>query len=299
MSRAATKRTWPVSLQTIVLIATLFVLSMGLWAQAGAWSPWSQNALRVWMLDVGQGDAFFIEFPTGEQMLIDAGRDDTVLAKLGSLMVPWDRSLDAILITHPDADHITGFSAILDRYEVAVIYETGARAHTAQDEALASRIAREPANHLLLQTGDEIVVGDVALTVVWPDQTFEKAYPENRNDTSLSFLLEYGQTTMLFTGDVEALAEEEIGPRSGDIDVLKVGHHGSLTSSSWEFLQRTRPEVALVSAGRDNQYGHPHPIILTRLEDIGAAIYRTDTDTDILIISYGGEPQVQHHPLPF
>ena len=140
MPRAAPKRLLPLNTQTIALVVAVFLLSRVLWAQTAAIVfPWQEMPLRVWMLDIGQGDAFFIEFPTGEQMLIDGGPDDSVLAKLGSLLLPWDRTLDAVLLTHPDADHVTGLVSVLDRYEVDMVYETGIRAHTPYDSAFVER----------------------------------------------------------------------------------------------------------------------------------------------------------------
>ena len=299
MPRAAPKRLLPLNTQTIALVVAVFLLSSVLWAQTAAIVfPWQEMPLRVWMLDIGQGDAFFIEFPTGEQMLIDGGPDDSVLAKLGSLLLPWDRTLDAVLLTHPDADHVTGLVSVLDRYEVDMVYETGIRAHTPYDSAFVERESIL-SDRTQLIAGDTIEMGDVTLTVVWPDDSQAGNYPETRNNFSLNLLLEYGQTSVLLTGDSEAIVEESVGPRVGDIDVLKVGHHGSLTSTSWEFLETVTPEIALISLGRENSYGHPHPTVIARLEDIGAAIFRTDFHQDVLLTSYGGEPNVELSPLPF
>ncbi len=321
MPRATPKKSLPLKTQTLLLIVVVFALSIVLWAQAARFVfPWQERPLRVWMLDVGQGDAFFIEFPTGEQWLIDGGPDDSVLAKLGSLLAPWDRTLDAIVLTHPDADHVTGLVGVLDRYQVDTIYETGVRAHTPQAEAFVNGLARNVSDlppvssrppklkerrwmlkveRTMLVTGDRIEIGNVTLTVVWPDDSQEETYPEKRNNFSLNLLLEYGETTVLLTGDSEAIVEKSVGPRVGDIDVLKVGHHGSFTSTAWEFLQATTPEIALISLGRENLYGHPHPTVIQRLEDIGATIFRTDLDRDVLLTSYGDEPVVKSSPLPF
>lgn len=300
MPRAAPKRHHWAHRQTTIVIVAGLVLSMILWASAAEFVfPWQTRPLRIWMFDIGQGDTFFIEFPTGEQWLIDGGPNDAVLAKLGNLLLPWDRTLDAVLLTHPDADHVTGLVRVLDRYNVHSVYETGVLAHTPQAEAFVARVNQENTDHLLLQTNDTISVGDVRLIVVWPDGSQADTYPEKRNNFSVNFMLEYGETRVLFTGDAEAIVEESVGPRVGDIDVLKVGHHGSLTSTSWEFLQATDPEVALISMGRENVYGHPHPVIIERLIQIGTAIFRTDFQHDILLTSYGGEPIVQPSPLPF
>jgi len=284
----------------IALIAGALVLSAFLWAQAArVILPWQEKPLRIWMLDVGQGDAIFIEFPTGEQWLVDGGPDDAVLAKLGSLLPPWDRTLDAVLLTHPDADHVTGLVGVFDQYEVETVYETGVRAHTPHDEAFAQQLRTIMSDRTILFGGDVVQVSGVTLTVLWPEDSQEGSYSENRNNLSINFLLEYSDTSILFTGDAEEAVESIVGPQVGDIDVLKVGHHGSLTSTSWEFLQAIDPEIALISLGRDNRYGHPHPVVIDRLKQIGAAILRTDLHRDILLTSYGGEPTVQPSPLPF
>lgn len=300
MIRAAPKRPWLVEKQTIILFVLVFALSMILWVVGSPFFfPWQEPPLRVWALDVGQGDAFFIQFPDGTRWLIDGGPDDSVLVKLGSILPPWDRSLDAILLTHPDADHITGLVSVLDRYRVSVVYETGARAHTPPAQAFVDRLTREGADHELLQTGDRLEIAGVNLTVLWPDESQEGIYPEERNNLSINLLIEYGGTRMLLTGDAEASVEEMVGPRAGDIDILKVGHHGSLTSTSWSFLEHTKPEIALISSGRDNPYGHPHPVIVERLFEHGTAVYRTDLHGDLLVVSDGSDPEVRPSSLPF
>lgn len=257
----------------------------------------SEKPVSVWMFDVGQGDALFIQAPTGEEMLIDGGRNDIVLSKLGSVLAPWDRNLDAVLLTHPDADHATGLVSVLENYDVEHVYETGIRAGTQIDDAFAAAVQEEETEYERIQVGDVITLGEIELQVLSPNE--ETLEAGDRNDASLVLLLEYGETTMLFMGDAEADVEEQLQRQVPDVDVLKVGHHGSLSSSTWDFLRQTRPEVSLISAGRDNRYGHPHPIVIDRLNQIGSQIFRTDTQKDILIQSWGNEPQVQVHPLPF
>lgn len=297
MPRANPKRISSEKIQITVLVVTICLVSFVHWTVSSKqfW-PWIERPLKIWMLDIGQGDALLIEFPTGEQMLVDGGPGDFVLAKLGSVLPPWDRTLDTVLVTHPDADHVSGIISVLDRYEVKTIYETGVSAHTPFGQAYEEEVDQMVQ---VVKAGDVIQIGDVRLTILWPEQTQQGQYPPKRNNVSIVFLLEYGETSMLFTADTEEEAEDAYASRVGDIDVLKVGHHGSLTSTSWNLLKLTDPEVALISLGEDNSYGHPHPVILDRLDQVGAKIFRTDLDGDILLTSSGGEPTIESHPLPF
>ncbi|NQV90128.1 MBL fold metallo-hydrolase [Candidatus Uhrbacteria bacterium] len=300
MPRANAKRPSRVKAQTILLCVSVLFLSLLLWAISISFSV-ERNILplRVWMFDVGQGDSFLIEFPTGEQMLVDGGRNDAILTKIGEVLPPWDRTLDAILVSHPDADHITGLVSVLDRYRVETLYETGMIADTQVDRALRDAIEDEGAQIQFVSKGDRIQVGDVLLRFLWPAESYDQERVSDRNNSSMVFVLEYGETTVLFTGDAELEAEEGFMDAVGDVDVLKVGHHGSLSSTSWEFLRQIRPEIALISAGVNNTYGHPHPVVLSRLVDWGVELFRTDLEGDILLTSFGGEPEVTVHPLPF
>lgn len=259
----------------------------------------SETSMRMWFLDVGQGDATFIESPEGHQILVDAGRDQGVMSKLGVLMWPWDRSIDAIVITHMDADHITGFVEVLERFDVAMVISTGAEADTQIAQELLTAIEQESARMLYVQDGDRFSMGSVDFRVLWPDRLYRNEVPDDRNNASVVLEVEYRETTVLLTGDIEADVEEQLLSEVRDVDVLKAGHHGSKTSSTPAFLERTLPEVAVISSGENNRYGHPHPIVVERLEAVGAEVFRTDLDGDVLLISSGEEPHVQAHPLPY
>lgn len=280
-----------------IAISVIFLLNFGLLFFESHASSGAQ--LKIWLFDVGQGDAIFIETPTGEQILIDGGPDRTILSKLGSVLLPWDRMIDAIIPTHPDADHVTGLVSVLERYDVAAIYETGARAFTPMDEALVAAIKEERTMYARLHKGETLIFGEVTIEVVWPEHEFDQVSPKDRNHASLVLLLRYGQTSVLLTGDAEEPAEKQFARNVGDIDVLKVGHHGSASSTSELLLQETMPEIALISCGEKNRYGHPHPAVLSRLDEAEALIFRTDRDGDVLLVSEGGEPEVFPAPLSF
>lgn len=280
-----------------VIVAVLIFVSIA-WSLRGQQWRLQESALHIWIFDIGQGDAIFVETPDGKQMLIDGGPDNTVLSKLPSVMWPWDRTIDAVVVSHPDADHITGLVSVLDRYRVSHIYETGVRGGTAMIKELVRAIESEPAQHHLGRAGQSFEFDGVQIDILWPTQ--EAIVKEkDRNNTSIVMRLRYGKSTILLTGDAEASVEEQIAGIVGDIDALKVGHHGSKTSTSMDFLWKTKPEISLVSAGEENRYGHPHPIILTRLSQIGSEIWRTDIDGDILITSDGKRIQASPAFLPF
>ncbi len=259
----------------------------------------SDPPLRVWVFDVGQGDAIFIETPDGTQILVDGGRDDTVLRKLGSVMWPWDRSIDALVITHPDADHITGLISVLDRYDVATVYTSGAQANTRIDQRLQQAIDEEGARVVYVGEPDEFSFGEVIFDVIWPERALPGVISKNRNDQSVVLLIRYKRDTLLLTGDAEEASESAFATLAGDVDVLKVGHHGSLSSTTKNFLDIVRPEVAVISVGEHNAYGHPHPAVIQRLKDAGSQIFRTDMDGDILLQTSGSDWKVRSAPLPF
>jgi competence protein ComEC len=292
-----TKYVWLKHLDHILLV--IFVLVLTLLPLIGSDAFAYQGRLQVWFFDVGQGDATFIVTPDGTQILIDGGRDKVVLSKLAQVMPMFDRSIDIVISTHPDADHITGLVDVLERYDVKIVIETGARAITPMDAALDQAIDNEHALHRLVRVGDVIEAGEVTLTVVWPQTTYPDKIVKDRNDASIVLWLTYGRTDVLLNADAEARAEEGLLDVVADVDVLKVGHHGSISSSTPAFLNRVRPEVAIISSGIDNRYGHPHPAVIERLLGIGANVLRTDLDGDILLTSDGGEPSVAPAPLSF
>lgn len=285
-----------VALVMLVVATALFVHE----SRVAAPVPFvSSGELRVWFFDVGQGDAILIDTPDHRQILIDGGPSQSVLTKLGQVMPPWDRSVDAVVLTHPHLDHVAGLVSVLERYDVAAIYDGGARARTGAMDAFEMDAVAESAATRHLVAGDRFAYGDVTIDVLAPTRPVDGAYPKDPNEASVVLLLTYHDTTLLLTGDAPDDVERDILSTVGDVDVLKVGHHGSRTSSSAEFLDDVTPEFAIISCGVDNSYGHPHPVTLQRLDDRGIRVVRTDLDGDILLTSTGGEPTVEPAPLPF
>ncbi|MEK7208808.1 MAG: ComEC/Rec2 family competence protein [Patescibacteria group bacterium] len=244
--------------------------------------------LTVAFLDVGQGDAIFIEAPGGNQVLVDAGRGRQVLRALGPLMPFYDRSIDLIVATHPDADHIGGFPEVLKRYAVGFILDTGLAAETAVDRAFRQAATAEEAEIIAARRGTRIFLGAGAvLEVLFPDRD---PTGWETNTASIVARLTYGNREFLLTGDSPVKIEKylvNLANRSLSADVLKVGHHGSKTSSAAEFLAAVAPEYAVISAGKNNRYGHPHESVLAALQKINAKILRTDEFGSIIFQTDG------------
>lgn len=216
--------------------------------------------LRVSFLDVGQGDAIFIEAPNGRQMLIDGGKNRAVIRQLAKVMPWYDRSIDVVVATHPDADHIGGLPDVFKRYRADLIVASSVRDEGGVDaQAFEKAAAAEGATRLAAERGQVIDLGEgVRLEILFPD----REVPGIKTNTgSIVGRLVYGETAFMLTGDSPKAVEEylvRLDGRSLASGVLKAGHHGSRTSSSLAFVGFVSPHYAIYSRGCDNSYGHPH-----------------------------------------
>jgi competence protein ComEC len=249
----------------------------------------SPHALVVSFLNVGQGDAIFIESPTGRQVLIDGGPDASVLRELGGSMAWYDRHIDVVMATHPDADHIAGLVDVLQRYSVDYIFTNGATKNTGPAESLLLSVAHEGARELVARRGEVLDLGaGVRLTVLYPDRDVSQF--KDTNDGSMVARLTYGDTAFLLTGDATQPVEDYLvyldheGLKS---DVLKPGHHGSKTSSAPDFIGFVDPQYAVLSRGCTNRYGHPHAITLQTLARFKVTTLDTCKDGRVVFESDG------------
>ncbi|MEY3012886.1 MAG: hypothetical protein RIT45_1621 [Pseudomonadota bacterium] len=230
-------------------------------------------------LDVGQGDATLIVASTGETLLIDGGVSSSLLGKrLARLGVT---RIDMIVATHADADHITGLADVLADYEVGTIVWNGVKKGTQIfDDFLAAANAEPGAKVLIGRRGDTLTLGNLTLEVLHPGSGADTS--DDHNNQSVVLQTGCAGAWLLMPGDAEAPAETEmIGANVlSDVDVLHVAHHGSSSGTGTALLAKVQPEVAVISAGAENAYGHPDADVIERLEGVGATIWRTDVGWD-------------------
>ncbi len=248
------------------------------------------NTLTFAMLDIGQGDALFIEGPTGIQVLVDAGPNTgAILRALPKVMRFGDHTLDAVIETHPDADHMGGFVDVLERYKVGAYITPGITSKTnTLIEALNKKVDAERALIFVARAGMVVDLGGGArLDILYPDVDVS-GWGNRTNDGSIVARVVYGETEVLLTGDAAFATEDrllQIASSSLSADLLKVGHHGSKSSTGEKFIQAVRPQMALVSVGAKNTYGHPTQDVLGRLSAAGVPVMRTDQDGTIVCTS--------------
>ncbi len=240
-----------------------------------------QNKLKVDFFDVGQGAATLIEAPNRNRVLIDGGPGSQILNKLGRAMPFFDREIDVVILTHPDSDHLNGLIDVLKKYKIGEVVDPCLAEPQANYQEFLRLIEEKKINHLCAQAGQRIKLSeDVVLDILFPFESLEGVSLKNTNDSSIVAKLSYGQNKILLTGDAEQKTEIQLINKQIDlgVQILQVGHHGSKTSTSAEFIQAVKPEIAVIQVGKDNRYGHPHQDVLDRLKNI--KIFRTDLDGD-------------------
>lgn len=253
--------------------------------QAETTSPSSNAPLTVHFIDVGQGDATLIE-SDGHYMLIDAGNNDKGTTVQLYLMQQGVTTLDYVIGTHPDADHIGGLDVIIYKFDCQNIFLPNVSHDTRTYEDVLQSIDDKGYSITHPSVGDTYTLGDASFTILAPNDD----YGSDLNDWSIALLLENGAHRFLFSGDAGLSSEKDILANDMDIsaDVYKVAHHGSKTATSADFLSAISPSYAVISVGEDNSYGHPDAEVLNRLRAAGVQVFRTDEQGTITVTSDGG-----------
>lgn len=272
--------------------------------------------LHIVFCDVGQGDAAYIRFADGRDMLVDGGPNNKILQCLGNHMPFWDRTINMVLLTHPQRDHLQGLITVLDRYSVDYVVRSDVDNTTEGFRELLDIIKKKHIPVKLVTRGETIAVGATALSILWPSReqialfkrhslASQESVLQNSvlgsqsqpdlNDGSIVFTLGYGSFDALFPGDADTRVEENYrsAKLADDIlEVLKVPHHGSRTGMSEDFIKKLHPRLAVVSVGK-NSYGHPNADIINNLALTGSRLLRTDQEGDIEVVSDGGSWEVK------
>lgn len=251
------------------------------------------DKLLVAFLDIGQGDSIFIQTPNDKQILIDGGPSKTILTELGKIMPFSDKTIDVVISTHPDSDHIGGLPFVLDSYQVSNIFYDGIVADTKTDQSFDQKMKIENAKIVKVDKEQRIVIDEkdnIYLDIIFPDRNSEGW---ETNTASIVAKLVYKNNSFLLTGDspveIERYLVEKYGEKYLDIDVLKLGHHGSRTSTSVDYLKSTTPALGIISAGRNNRYDHPHKEVLELLSLYKIPYLSTQNSGTIKLYSDGND----------
>lgn len=259
----------------------------------------AKNDLFVSFLDIGQGDSTLIRTPQHHTILIDAGPTGAVLQKLGKALPFYDRAIDLAIITHPQTDHFAGFLDVAERYTIKQLITSDIPYKSPEWSAFTQKVVAHRIPVSFVSSERTITIEDgVSIELVWPISTaVDTLHLPDANEGSVVALLRYGEHEFLFTGDISADTEAQLLAHNliPDIDILKVAHHGSKTSSSEEFIAQAQPEIAVMMLGRDNTFGHPNARTLRTLNQAGVIFYRTDTDGDVTVASDGNTYVVRTH----
>jgi len=262
------------------LIIGIFILGLNL-------SKANLHYEKVVFMDVGQGDAILIRTKQQKTILIDGGPNNRVLSKLGKYLPFWDRSIDLLILGHPDMDHVFGLVQVAKRYKVKNILITGVTHNTGVYSEFLRSVNLSADTKIWVNSADQdFVLDGWVVDVVYPFDSMFGQQAKSPNNTSISTKLRYRDFSVLLTGDNEVEVEEElIGNTDLNLsaDVFKAGHHGSRTSNSKELLDLIDPEVVVIQSAYDNRFGHPHAESMETFNNLNAQLFRNDLMGDVVI----------------
>lgn len=271
------KRIVIASLLVLVLFIGLFIFQIIRFSEAN---------LHIVFCDVGQGDGIFIRTPDGNDIVIDGGPNDAMLSCLSRHMPFWDRYIELMMVSHPQVDHFTGLLAILKRYEVKRFVAPGVDGPSEAWNVLKAELAKQKTKRVTAKKGMTIHMGKVRFTVLHP-QNGKKDALSDINNASIVGVLSYGSFDTLFTGDILPEGIASFASDIPDIEVLKVPHHGSKNGLTSTMVSFAKPEIAVISVGKKNKFGHPGKEVLRLLSEKHIPTFRTDEKGSIEVVSDG------------
>jgi competence protein ComEC len=280
----------PNNLKSVFLKGTIFIfILITLFLGVYILQP-SDNNLHVYFLNVGQGDSIYVRIGSDYDILVDGGPDNSVLSELGDVMPVWDREINLVILTHPHADHVAGLIDVLKRYKVDEIISNDSPATTSEYIEWLKLIKEKNIHLELVKSGDIKSINEkTTLKFLWPKESYLNKSVNDQNETSVVAKLQYNLFSVLLTGDINEDVEKEIMSKKENLtsNILKIPHHGSATGLHENFLRLINPNIAVVSVGEKNRFGHPAKPTLQKLEHFNIKILRTDTDGRIEIVSDG------------
>jgi len=271
----------------------LFLFLLNLFSLITLFHIQREEPFRVFFFDIGQGDAALIRTPQGENILIDGGPDEKILEKIGRELPFWERTIDLVILSHPHHDHLRGLVDVLERYNVRHILTEETKKDSLTFNLWKDLI--EGKEKTIAKRGQRITLGEVKIDVLYPKE--DHYYFKDPNRNSIVNRVSYKGSSFLFTGDIYSSEESLLLDWKEKCrekekywcdnftlysQVLKVAHHGSRTSSKEGFVREVSPEVAVISAGEDNHYGHPHKETLDTLYEMDLKVKKTYRDGDII-----------------
>lgn len=268
----------------IVIFCVLFILGFGAYQYFTIYD----GRLHVVFCDVGQGDGIYIRTPNGSDIIIDAGRDDKILTCLSNNMPFWDKTIELAFATHPDADHISGFVPILQSYTVNHYNTIEAKKDTGVFQKINTLLQEQKIPVKYLTAGDTYHLSDgVSIKTHWPTKEFTTRGDSDTNRYSLVQVVTYKDFDALLTGDIDFDILNSLFASKRDVEVFKLPHHGSKTGIDSRTFTLIKPRLSVVSAGKNNSYGHPHKEVLEKIDRFKLKYLRTDEIGEIKVVTSG------------
>lgn len=269
---------------SLIFVILNLIFSMVACSESVEQDTVTKGNFKVHYINVGQGDSILVQ-QGNENMLIDAGPNSSSEKLINYLKQNDIKEIKYLVATHPHEDHIGGMSKVINNFKIDSVYMPKKVANTKTFKNMVTAMKKNNLKAKTPNIGDIINLGNAKFTILWPDSKEQN----NTNNYSIILKGQYGKNTFLFTGDAEQLVEKDILKNNMDIsaDVFKLGHHGSSTSTSDEFLDKVNPKYAVANCEKGNSYGHPHREIVNKLKDKNIKLYRTDENGNIVLISDG------------